>query len=144
MNYARTDPRRRGLHQEFTALNLAYDWSTPNPFRAKTIRSVALSGLRDVNLYEIAMRKPVGVIELIGSRAGTVSTVMLVVFSNDEVGNIASFRIDRDYAVGTLSFPSSMFAGIVNLVSSTNVYFRICNDPECNAISTDASFSMVG
>lgn len=142
MNYARTDPRRRGLHQEFSPLNLAYDWSAPHSFKAKSIRSVALSGLQDLNLYDLVLTKPVGVVELAGSRAGTVSTVFLAVFSHDIRSNTASFRLDSDYAIGTLGFPACMFAAVLQMVSLNNVYFRICSDAERNAISTEASFAM--
>lgn len=142
MNYARTDPRRRGLHQESSPLNLAYDWSTPNSVKAKSIRSIALSGLQDLILYDLVITKPVGVVELTGSRAGTVNTVFLAVFSHDIRSNAASFRLDSDYAMGTLGFPASMFAAVLQMVSLNNVYFRICSDAERNAVSTEASFAM--
>lgn len=142
MNYAKTDSRRRGLHQEFSPLNLAYDWSTPNSIKAKSIRSIALSGVQDLILYDLVLTKPVGVIELVGSRAGTVSTVFLAVFSHDIRSNPASFRLDGDYAIGTLGYPASMFAAVLQMVSLNSVYFRICSDAERNAISTEASFAM--
>ena len=142
MTYARTD-RRRGLMQEYAPITLAPDWHAPEFIRAKSIRSMALSGLQNLNLYNLEITKPLGIVELLGSRTGIVSTVMLVVFSceSESQEKMPSFHCDGEYAVGTLSFPVSMFSGILQLVSSPNVYFRIGYGADCNRISTDALFA---
>ncbi|MET4580292.1 hypothetical protein [Ottowia thiooxydans] len=140
MNYARADARRRGLHQEFTPLNLANDWSVPNSFKIRSTRSMVMDGARDLNLFGFEIKKAYGVIELVGSRAGKLRTVLVAVFSDDKNANQSAFKLNEEYVAGLLALPGSLFAAVQQLISVDGAFFRICKDPKFNAISTDATF----
>ncbi|WP_156909574.1 hypothetical protein [Ottowia thiooxydans] len=121
-------------------MNLANDWGVPNTFKVRSARSVVLGGMRDLTLYDFELKAPFGVIELLGSRAGALRTILLAVFSDDLLSNAATFRLSEEYAVGTLGLPISMFAAVNQLVSTNSAHFRISSNASLNAISTDASF----
>lgn len=140
MNYARADARRRGLHQEFTPLNLANDWNVPNNFKIRSARSMVMDGGRDLSLFGFEIKGACGVIELLGSRAGKIRTVLIAVFSDDPSSNASAFKLGDEYVAGLLALPASLFAAVQQLTSVDGAFFRICKDPKFNAISTDATF----
>lgn len=140
MNYARADARRRGLHQEFTPLSLANDWDVPNYFKIRSTRSMVMDGGRDLNLFGFEIKSAYGVIELVGSRAGKVRTVLVAVFSDEKNANKSAFNLNEEYVAGLLALPVSLFAAVQQLISMDGAFFRICKDPKFNAISTDATF----
>ena len=104
-----------------------------------------MSGDVDLKLYGLEIKKALGVIELMGGRAGPVRPVLLVIFSDDPLANVAQFRLDDDYAVGSLGLPAAMFAGVRDLSVAAGAVFRISSITSLNAISTDATlFNEIG
>lgn len=99
-----------------------------------------MDGGRDLNLFGFEIKNAYGVIELVGSRAGKVRTVLIAVFSDDETANESAFKLTEEYVAGLLALPSSLFAAVHQLISLDGASFRICKDPQFNAISTDPTF----
>lgn len=132
------EARRRGLMQQYMPLDLSTNWETPQVVRAKSVRSVALTGASTHSPYGLVLRNPFGIIELIGSRTGLYSTVMLAVFSPTIDETIPKFSIEGKTALGTMFLPVESFAGFLQIVSCSSVYFRMGGSGDDNAIANDS------
>lgn len=137
MTYLSTDPRRRGLHQQFTPIDLSTDWTSPQVVRAKSIRSVALSGRSDFSIHGMVFPNPVAFIELVGSRKGACATILLVAFTSEPGVNAYDFSTDTGDAIGTMVLPVEAVAGFFQIISAPTVYFRLGGDGSNNAVAND-------
>jgi hypothetical protein len=137
MSYVSSDPRRRGLHQQFTPLDLSTDWSIPQVIRVKSMRTLALSGKCDFSVHGITFRNPMAIIQLVGSRKGACATILLVAFLSDHKEESCGFSSDTGDALGTMVLPIEALSGVLHITSSPNVYFRMGGDGEHNAVAND-------
>lgn len=140
MIHENKDPRRRLLLSQAAEPGISWEWDAQSYIRAKNIRTVALSGMQNLKMHGLEISKPVGIVEMLGSRIATVSTVMLAIFSLEDSEKKSSFQLKKDLALGVLYFPPAMFSGIAQLVSAPAVYFRMGKDGSSNAISNDVNF----
>lgn len=140
MNFEEKNIRRKLLRPEAISQSVSWEWDSENYIRAKSTRVIALSGQENINIHNLEIRKPIAIIEIIGSRIATLSTAMLVIFSAEEQYEKSTFRLDTDVALGTLYFPPAMFAGILQLTFAPSVYFRMGKDGFGNCISNDCNF----
>lgn len=141
MSSSPSDARRRsGLLQHFTPLDLSTDWDMLQVVKAKSVRSLVLTGKRDYLAHGLTFRKPCGVIELVGSRTGHRATTLLAVFTHHpDDGTIPGFSLPQGDALGTMLLRVDAFAGFLQLVSGPSVYFRLGGTGEDNAIASDAA-----
>ncbi|RYH21423.1 MAG: hypothetical protein EON54_25635 [Alcaligenaceae bacterium] len=105
--------------------------------RAKSIRSAALSGKSDVTIHGITFPEPVAFIELIGSRKGACSTILLVAFTSKPGTDAFDFSTDTGDAIGTMVLPVEAVAGFFQIISGPSVYFRLGGDGTKNAVAND-------
>lgn len=131
------DARRRGLMQQYMPLDLSTNWEVPQVVRAKSVRTLVLSGSRDHETHGLLLRNPFGLIELIGSRSGLYSTIMLAVFGRHVGETGPKFAIQDNAALGIMYLPTESFAGFLQTVSGPAVYFRMGASGDANAIATD-------
>lgn len=124
--------------QQYMPLDLSTNWEVPQVLRAKSVRTAVLSGTKDQVTHGLTLQNPLGLIELIGSRSGLYSTVMLAIFSLQVDKSIAKFSIQDKTALGTMFLPIESFAGFLQIVSSPAVYFRMGASGDDNAIANDA------
>ena len=136
---ASPDARRRALLQQHVPLDLSTNWAQPQVVRCKSIRTLALSGEADHVSHGFEFKRPLGVIELLGSRMGHCNTVLLAAFSDHPSEDIPGFSIRFGDAVGTLLLPASAFAAYLSIVNGPAVYLRIGGTGEHNAIASDAA-----
>lgn len=132
---------RRLINPGYLTEHLSWDWNPLSFMRAKTVRIVALSGKEDLNFHGMKIEKPLGVVELLGSRIGKLTTVMLAIFSSEEQDKKSTFFLTESLALGVMYFPPSMFSGVVQLTSAPAVYFRMGEDGSINSITNDGNFT---
>jgi hypothetical protein len=137
MSYLSTDPRRRGLQQQFTPIDFSTDWTAAQVMRAKSIRFVALSGRTDFSIHGIDFENPVALIELVGSKKGPCSTMLLMAFASVPGGSVYDFSVSTGDAIGTMVLPVEAMAGFFQIISAPNVYFRIGGDGSKNAVANE-------
>lgn len=137
MTYLSTDPRRRGLQQQFTPIDFSTDWATAQVVRAKSIRSAALSGQTDFSIRGMVFKNPIAFIELIGSRKGTCTPILLMAFSNTPGTENYDFSVDSGDAIGTMVLPVEAVAGFFQIISAPNVYFRLGGNGAKNAVANE-------
>lgn len=123
--------------QQYMPLDLSTNWEMPQVIRAKSIRTLVLSGTRDHETHGLLLRKPLGLIELIGSRSGLYSTIMLAVFGRHVGETPPKFAAQDGAALGIMHLPSESFAAFLQMVSGPSVYFRMGASGDANAIATD-------
>jgi len=140
MSYSKDDPRRRGLLQQYSPLELSVNWSKPQTFRVKSVRTVALAGTGRLSLQAFSLEQAVGCIELTGSKAGSVFTSLFIGFTLGPDAPAATFSLNADHAVGTMTLPASLFAAYLQLVSGPCAHFCIGGDGSCNAVGSDSYF----
>ena len=119
--------------QDFT-----HDWENYVTIKVKSVRAVALSGLHDFSQGAYTVAQATGFIELLGSRAGPLRTLLQIGFTNASKLPDPGFGLYESIAIGTLTLPASCFGSILQLVNSPTAHFRIGGDGRENAIATES------
>lgn len=133
------DARRRGLLQQHTPLDLSANWDVPQVVKVRAVRSLVLSGDKDFTAHGMLFRRPVGVVEMVGTRVGNCPTTMLVVFTDHPDDGIGRFRLERGEALGVLLLPVSAFSGFMHVAGGSSVYVRLGGTGADNAVANDAT-----
>jgi len=118
--------------------DFSHDWENYVTIKVKSVRAVALSGLHAFSQGSYSVAQATGFIELLGSRAGPLRTLLQIGFTNAAELPPPGFGLYESIAIGTLTLPASCFGSVLQLVNNPAAHFRIGGDGRENAIATEA------
>ncbi len=107
--------------------------------RVKSVRVIALSGQTKFVEDGFEVSHAVGVIEVLGARAGRRSTVLKIGFTDEPNGPPYSLTRNEHELVGTLQVPSALFAPYLTIANSANAHLRLGDDGKQNALASEQS-----
>ena len=130
-------PTRPWAATALKAHDFNHDWDSYVTTKVKSLRAIALSGLRTFSEGGYSIPFATGFIELMGMRAGARKTVLQIGFTASPEIAAPSFVLLEAAAIGTLTFPSSCFGSILQFANCPTAHFRIGGDGSGNAIATE-------
>ena len=123
----------------YQAIDLAPKWASGV---VSKIRAVQVAGLSGRQIYKVGgyhLPRATGILDLTGHREGALRTRLVIGFSDASEMPPPDFYVDESQAIGTISFPSHLFAPLMQIAHLPNAHFRISSMGDLNALASDAT-----